>query len=182
MERLIKKGDVLDEPADALIYSTNVKLNCSGGVGAVLVARYGQRVQDDLRDIRDERGRRHVEPGTVIEHVTEGMPYRRVFHTVPVDGWYETSPEIVENVLRRCLEVCAADPGVASVALSALATGYGNLTLKDFLTTAAMVLNDSAYDDIDRIVIRITGPRFEEAVELITTESLALETRVLDSE
>ncbi len=40
--------DVLDLPADALIYSSNVLLNCSGGVGACLVERYGKQVQVDL--------------------------------------------------------------------------------------------------------------------------------------
>jgi hypothetical protein len=39
MNQFIKCMDVLDLKADALIYSTNVRLNCTGGVGACLLER-----------------------------------------------------------------------------------------------------------------------------------------------
>lgn len=48
MKRGIKHTDILDEPADALIDSTNIMLNCTGGVGACLLTKYGSHVQSEL--------------------------------------------------------------------------------------------------------------------------------------
>lgn len=177
MERLIKNIDVIDENAEALIYSTNVMLNCTGGVGACLVVRYGQHVQKELHDILTARGSRLASQGEIFEHVCSGMPYQKIFHTVPCDAMYNTSPDIVEDILRRCLDQCVSTRCVSTVSMSALATGYGHLYFEDFFRIADRVLNDDAYKAIERIVICIADlPSYEQALELIKRENLRLET------
>lgn len=103
MTARIQNIDILDLPADALICSTNVLLNCSGGIGACLVERYGREVQEDLHSILHDRGVRFVERGSVFQLVSRGMPHRMVFHTVPSNGFYETTADIIAGILRHCL-------------------------------------------------------------------------------
>lgn len=91
MTSLIQLSNVLDVPADALIYSTNLLFNCSGGVGAALMRRYGPHVQSDLHAILLRRGSRFANRGDVEEWVSQGMPYHAVYHTVPSNGFYETT-------------------------------------------------------------------------------------------
>ncbi|HCE44768.1 MAG TPA: hypothetical protein DET40_14600 [Lentisphaeria bacterium] len=175
MERLIKNIDVLDENAEALIYSTNIMLNCTGGVGACLAVRYGRHVQKELHDLLNVRGSRFASQGEVFEHVCSGMPYRKLFHTVPCDAMYNTSPEIVEDILHRCLRQCAVD-GIEKVSMSVLATGYGHLDFEDFFRIADRVVNNDDYKEIERIVICIADlSLYEQALELIKREKLRLE-------
>lgn len=175
MIRAIKNVDILDETADALIYSTNVLLNCSGGVGAGLVARYGTIVQTDLHQFLSERGTKFVERGEIFEHVSQGMPYQQVFHTIPSNGWYETTPEIIESIIFECLTQSIQREDIHKVVMSVLATGYGHLPYDDFFRIANKVLNKNLFASIDEIIITIFDPyAFELAAEQIKDESLNL--------
>lgn len=151
--RAFRHCDVLDDPAEALIYSTNVLLNCSGGVGGALLERYGMPVQKSLHGWLRSHGLRFASQGDVIDLVPEGMPYRHVLHTVPCDGMYDTSPAMVTSVLTRALEICAADPSVCRVAVSALATGYGHLPFDDFLPIAAGLMKSPQFGSLSEIVV-----------------------------
>lgn len=171
----IQNIDVLDLPADALIYSTNVLFNCTGGVGACLVERYGRAVQTDLHALLRERGIKFAEQGSVFQHVTKGMPYKKVFHTVPCDGFYDTTQEIVKGVLRTSLGECVRAGDIHTVALSALATGYGHLQFDNFFRIASSVLNEELFAPIKSVTICIYDDySFNMASEQITEESLPL--------
>lgn len=175
MIRAIKNIDILDEPADALIYSTNVMLNCSGGVGAGLVARYGKTVQTDLHAFLTDRDTKFVERGEIFEHVSQGMPYQQVFHTIPSNGWYETTPEIIELIITECLNQCSQQTNIHKVVMSVLATGYGHLPYDEFFRIANRVISQKAFTSIDEILITIFDPyAFELAAEQIKDESLNL--------
>ena len=157
MDVLVRNIDLLDQLADALIYSTNVLLNCTGGVGACLLERYGKQVQTDLHKLLSDQGIRFAEQGAVIQHVTEGMPYKQVFHTVPCDGFYETTEEIVSGILRYCLKQCAEVENIHTVAMSALATGYGRLLYDDFFRIASTVFSEEDYAGIDSVTICVSN-------------------------
>ena len=173
----IQNIDVLDLPADALIYSTNVLLNFSGGVGACLVERYGKHVQVDLHIMLSDRNIKFAERGSVFQHVSEGMAYKKVFHTIPSDGFYDTTQEIVASVLRASLSECVDAGNVHTIALSALATGYGHLGFDDFFRIAASVLAEEAFAELGNATICIADEySFRLASELINNESLALTT------
>lgn len=171
----IQNIDVFDLPADALIYSTNVLLNCSGGVGACLVERYGKQVQADLHGLLYDKGVKFAEQGDVFQHVSEGVPYKKVFHTIPCDGFYETTEEIVRGILRRCLAECVNAKDVRSVAFSALATGYGRLGFDSFFRIAAAVFGEEEFSPIETATICIYDSYlYSLAAEQIRTEALDL--------
>jgi O-acetyl-ADP-ribose deacetylase (regulator of RNase III) len=173
--RAIKQTDITVEPADALIYSTNVLLNCSGGVGSSLLAKYGSHVQTELHTQLSVCGRKFAERGEIFQFVPAGMPYQAVFHTVPCDGWYETTPEIIESILRRCLSACLEMKTIYRITMSALATGYGHLGFEEFLRIANRVFRETHFDFIQSITICVDDEsRFHDAARCIHEDNLSL--------
>jgi O-acetyl-ADP-ribose deacetylase len=128
---VLKTGNIVDESVDVLICSANVSLNLSGGVGAELLGRFGPAMQQALHRFLQARTPHCAERGEVITYVDASLPYKAVFHAVAVNGWYESSAKIVTAVVEKCL-VEAQKYFAKSIGLTALATGFGNLTLKDF--------------------------------------------------
>jgi O-acetyl-ADP-ribose deacetylase (regulator of RNase III) len=173
--RAIRQSDILNDPADALVYSTNVLFNCTGGVGGALLMRYGAHVQKELHALLSARSERFMKQGDVIDHVPYGLPYRHLLHTFPCDGMYDTSTDIVEDVLRRALQICIQDQLVSRVAVSALATGYGHMALDDFIPIAARVFNDPDFAAIPQIVLCLPDdPSFTWTQQVIREFNLAL--------
>ena len=124
-------GDILDQRADVLVCSANPYLTLSGGVGGAFMVRYGQEMQERLQAYLEERGVRHVPPGTVVRMPPCGSDYVAVLHAVAVNAAYESSPELVTEVVEQTLDI-VEELGAHSVALPALATGYGHMTLEQF--------------------------------------------------
>ena len=169
----IVQADVLDVSADALIYSTNVMLNCSGGVGSCLVQRYGATVQQEMHQQLTRSGKKFADQGEIFDFVPSGAPYRRVFHTCPCDGWYQTTPEIVSQVLTSCFRACEQDPDVQTIALSVLATGYGRFPFEDFFRVASAVCKNWSPGRPIKVAIAVEhGSRFEAANEVVKSEGL----------
>lgn len=128
---LLKQKSILDEPADVLICSANVHLTLSGGVGADLLARYGNAMQQALEKVVRMRTPHCVERGDVIPYSGPEVPYRMILHAVAVDGWYDSTSTVITETVRKALQM-AAQAGAEKVALTALATGFGHLTLAQF--------------------------------------------------
>jgi O-acetyl-ADP-ribose deacetylase (regulator of RNase III) len=131
MRWVLTHGDILDVPADVLVCSANVYLNLSGGVGGEILRRYGDAMQKALHGYLTDRGLRFVEPGTVVAAPPCGAPFTAVLHAVAVDGFYQSSPAVVRETVRTALGM-AAGLGAKRVALTALATGYGRLSMRQF--------------------------------------------------
>lgn len=124
-------GDILNEPADVLVCSANVFLNLSGGVGGEILLRYGEGMQQELHAYLRDRQLRFVQQGEVVPTSPCGTPFKAVLHAVAVDGFYQSSPSVVQAVVAKSLKMAAA-LDARRVALTALATGYGRLPLKQF--------------------------------------------------
>jgi O-acetyl-ADP-ribose deacetylase (regulator of RNase III) len=133
MNRSLCHTDITTCAADALIYSTNVQLMLSGGVGACLLARYGKRFQDDLYALLDASGRRLASVGEVFVTSTTGLPWKKVYHVVATDPFYNTAPMVVRRILTQCLAECSTDSDISSVVMSPLGAGYGDLEFPQFL-------------------------------------------------
>jgi O-acetyl-ADP-ribose deacetylase (regulator of RNase III) len=136
----LKEGNIIDEPADVLICSANVSLNLSGGVGADLLGRYGTKMQKELHQIIAARTPHAAQRGEVFVYSEAELPYKAVLHAVAVDGWYSSSPDIVRQIIEKSFRI-AMDLNSQKVALTALGTGYGNLTLKDFAQAVRPLLD-----------------------------------------
>ena len=147
----LKQKNILDEPADALVCSANVNLLLTGGVGAELLARYGEAMQNALNSCLQSRSPRCAQQGEVIPYVGTEMPYRVVLNAVAIDGWYASSPEIITEIVRRALRI-AADYGAKKIALTALATGFGRLTLAEFAQGVRPLLTET-FTPIEEVVI-----------------------------
>jgi O-acetyl-ADP-ribose deacetylase (regulator of RNase III) len=146
----LKQINLLDEPADVLVCSANVSLNLSGGVGAELLGRYGDRMQKCLHAILHQRSPRAAKCGEVFAYSGEEMPYKAVLHAVAIDGWYKSSPQIITDITRKALRT-AAEFEARKVAFTVLATGFGNLSLAEFAQGVRPVLNDE-FPPIEEVV------------------------------
>lgn len=148
---LLKQKHILDEPADVLICSANVNLLLSGGVGADLLARYGRPMQQALQARINGRNPHCARRGEIFPYIGSEIPYQMILHAVAIDGWYESSPEIVTDIVRRALKM-AAQRGSKKVALTALATGFGRLTFAEFAQGIKPLLTE-AYPPVNEVVI-----------------------------
>lgn len=131
MKWRIKHGDILDEPADVLVCSANPYLTLSGGVGGAFLLRYGDAMQREMERYLAKNQRRYVAQGEVVAMPACGSPYKAVLHPVGVDAFYQSSAEVITIVVSKALEM-AADLEANQVTLSAIATGYGRLSLSEF--------------------------------------------------
>lgn len=60
-----------------------------------------------------------------------GTHFKAVLHAVAIDGFYGSSRDLVGKAVRRALEM-AAESSARRVALVALATGFGPMTMAEF--------------------------------------------------
>ncbi len=147
----IKCKNILDEPADVLVCSANCFLNLSGGVGGELLLRYGATLQKQLHNMLKERSPRAANPGEVFTMTDPKLPYKAVLHAVAVDAWYHSSPAIVREVVVRALEKSAKFQA-KKVALTALATGFGDMNLAEFGKVVMSIKSDE-FPPIEEMVI-----------------------------
>lgn len=160
--RLVNKN-ILDVDADILVCSANVSLNLTGGVGADIVDRYGTKMQAELHQILNERMPHYATQGEVFVCQTEGLPYKAVLHAVAVDPMYVSSVEVITEVVRRCFKI-AEEFKAQTVALTCLASGFGNLTLDDFMEGLKPVLKENW--QIEKVFLaQIEEYRFKELEE-----------------
>ena len=166
----IYSGDILDISADALICSANTQLNMSGGVGGAIMLRYGEQMQQELWCYRKNNNISSVPVGTVIQTTPAGTPYNLVVHAVAIDVFYQTNSNIIITTLRRALTLCAQN-NAKTVALSALATGYGRYPIEKFAECIRMIQGERFFP-IESITIGIQN-RFD-AKELAEMLSLPI--------
>lgn len=151
MKWILKQKNIFDEPADVLVCSANIYLNLSGGVGGELLLRYGSEIQRELHGYLEKNGLNHVEQGTVVATPPCGSPYKKIMHAVAVNAFYESSADIVERLVYKCLQE-SAKIGAKTVALTALATGYGRMDLRDFLQGISKLVK-MEFPPVENIVI-----------------------------
>ena len=136
----LKECNIIDEPADVLICSASVSLNLSGGVGADLLGRYGTNMQIELHRIIAARTPHAAKQGEVFIYSGTELPYKAVLHVVAVDGWYHSTTQVVKETTEKALQMAMA-LNARKVVLTALATGYGDLSLSDFAEAVRPLLN-----------------------------------------
>ena len=123
--------DVLDRTADVLVLSGNPQLNLSGGAGGAFLMRYGTEMQERMHAYLKENDKTFVDRGTVIQMPPCGGPYYAVLHAVGIDAFYDSTTDVIEQTITRSLEL-ASQISAKTVALTAIATGYGRMSITDF--------------------------------------------------
>lgn len=151
MQWTLTSGDIIEVPADVLVCSANVFLNLSGGVGGEILLRYGRGMQDEMHAFLARSGKAFVQQGEVVACGPQGMPVKAVLHAVAVDAFYQSSPEIVRAVVEKSLEM-SAELGARRVALTALATGFGRLSMEKFAKGIAP-LRAAQFPPVEEVVV-----------------------------
>jgi len=131
MRIIVKHGDILAEQVDVLICPANPQLNMSGGINGEILRRGGSAVQAELHGRLAAADKKWAEPGTVVTTLPGPLPAKHLIHAVAIDAFYHSDAELVRKTVVAALEE-AARLGAATVALPALATGYGRLPIVDF--------------------------------------------------
>jgi O-acetyl-ADP-ribose deacetylase len=167
MQWRIKHGDILDERADVLVCSANPYLTLSGGVGGAFLLRYGDAMQRELERYLAKSQRRFVDQGEVVPMPACSTPYKAVFHAVGVDAFYQSSAEVITQVVTKALEM-AAELEASQVALSAIATGYGRLSLSEFANGIKPVMKRE-FPPIAEIVLCLQNQGSAETLEQLLT-------------
>ena len=171
MRWTLKTGNIADETADVLVCSANPHLTLSGGVGADLLARHGSAMQVALDQIVRQRTPHFIPQGEVVPYSDATLPYRAVLHAVAIDGWYDSSPKIVEQTVTKALWM-AAGYGAKRVALAALATGFGHLSLDEFAEGVRPLLGQE-FPPVDEVSICLLEDyRVRELAEHLTEASV----------
>jgi len=88
-----------------------------------------------------EQGPRFAKPGDVVVTHPTNTPYKAVLHAVAIDAFYDSNVELITETVRRALRL-AAHEGARSVALTALATGFGHLSIGHFAEGLRPVLEE----------------------------------------
>ncbi|HEX3599593.1 MAG TPA: macro domain-containing protein [Lacipirellulaceae bacterium] len=149
----VRVDDILEVEADVLVCSANVYLTMSGGVGGAFAQRFGTAMQENLFQFLAERGLRHVNQGDIVEMPACGSTYRAVLHAVAVDGTYDTTPAVVTDLVVACLRR-ASELAAQSVALTALATGYGRQSIAFFGQALAPVMVMD-FAPVNRVIVGV---------------------------
>ena len=122
-------------------------------------------MQTELHHMLEDRMPRCATPGEVFVCQTPGLPYRGVLHAVAVDPFYHSSPAIITLTVKRALSI-ASELAACTVALTALATGFGDLSLKDFAEGVKPLLSQN-FAPVEVLVIpQINEYRFCELQEV----------------
>ena len=153
MKHRILCADITQVASDAMIYSTNLRLTLTGGVGAALFREFGVGVQIDLQSQSPGTGRELAEVGQCIETHIPASPWKRVFHTIATTELYHTDPAVVTSILRHCLKRCAASKDLRKITCSALGTGYGDLELADFFHLCDSVCTEFSGTPLEEFTI-----------------------------
>ena len=156
MQWTIANCDILDRPADVLVLSGNPQLNLSGGAGGAFLLRYGNEMQERLHEYLHTNGKKFVDRGTVIQMPPCGSPYNAVFHAVGVDAFYDSNSDVIEQTITKSLEM-AAQLSAKTIAMTAIATGYGRMSMHDF-GNAIQPLIRLEFDPIENVDICIQKP------------------------
>lgn len=151
---IFKTGNIVEEQTDGLVCSGNVQLNMSGGVNGELLHRGGKKMQEQLHSYLKEQKKHYVDSGFVMRIGPEPTHFRCIVYSVAIDAWYSSSVDLVCQTLTNALTILQQE-GCRSVAIPALATGYGNLKKEDFGRALQRCLNmqEWPFDEI-RIVLK----------------------------
>ncbi|WP_372368835.1 macro domain-containing protein [Candidatus Uabimicrobium sp. HlEnr_7] len=138
----VRKANIIDEEVDILISTANPSLNMSGGINGAILQRGGMGVQQELRDYLQKQNRHWVKEGTIVVTSPGPLKVKRIFHAVAINGFYESSCQLVSELLRSLWKKCEEYHG-KTVAVPALATGYGPLSIQEFAEALCNSLSES---------------------------------------
>jgi O-acetyl-ADP-ribose deacetylase (regulator of RNase III) len=112
----VKKGDITEEPVEAIVNPANIHLHHGGGVAEAIIRKGGYTIQQESNEIG------HCPVGEAVVTGAGKLPCKFVIHTVgPMMG--EKYEEMkLRMATRNCL-IRAEELGLRSIAFPAVSTG-----------------------------------------------------------
>lgn len=162
-------GDVLRAPADVLVSSANPWLQMTGGVNLkIILSPRGEDVHAELQTHLPTEGRRWVAPGTVVRTGAGSLPFQHILHAVAIQPDYESSVELVSATLVEALTQ-ARDLKARTVALPALGTGFGPLSMAEFAEALLRALGRD-WSPLEMLTVVLLKPEDAETVRVMLGE------------
>ncbi|MEU6777598.1 O-acetyl-ADP-ribose deacetylase [Nonomuraea angiospora] len=126
MRITLVKGDITEQPADAVVNAANSSLMGGGGVDGAIHRRGGPEILEECRKLRAGHYGKGLPTGQAVATTAGRLPAKWVIHTVgPVYSMSVDRSELLASCYRESLRV-ADSLEARSVAFPAISTGiYG---------------------------------------------------------
>jgi O-acetyl-ADP-ribose deacetylase (regulator of RNase III) len=126
MKITLVKGDITEQPADAVVNAANSSLLGGGGVDGAIHRRGGPKILAACRELRAGEYAKGLPTGQAVATTAGNLPARWVIHTVgPVYAKSVDRSDLLASCYRESLRV-ADELGAATVAFPAVSAGiYG---------------------------------------------------------
>jgi O-acetyl-ADP-ribose deacetylase len=116
----VVRGNLLEEPVDAIVNAANGQLAHGGGVAAIIARAAGPALQAESERAAAERG--PFPTGSAVVTTAGKLPFKGVIHAVgPRFGEGDEERKLVRALVSSWK--CAADRGWASVSFPAVSSG-----------------------------------------------------------
>jgi O-acetyl-ADP-ribose deacetylase (regulator of RNase III) len=116
----VVRGDLLQEPVDAIVNAANGQLAHGGGVAGIISRAAGPALQAESDRALAERG--PFPAGSAVVTTAGRLPFKGVIHAVgPRLGEGDEERKLVQALVSAW--TCAADRGWASVSFPAVSSG-----------------------------------------------------------
>jgi O-acetyl-ADP-ribose deacetylase len=152
----IVDGDITQLDVDAIANAANDHLWMGAGVAGAIKRAGGDEIE------REAVAKGPIPVGSAVATTGGRLKAQHVIHGAVMGQDLRTSPELIAETTRSCLEV-ADDLGVRSVALPAFGTGVGGIPVAE--CAAAMLGVIRAYEprSLERVVVAVYGRDAEAA-------------------
>ena len=136
----LRSGNIIEVPADVMIATANPWLEMTGGVNlAIILSDKGEDIYEELQKNLPNTKPKVVAPGTVLRTSGGTLPVKYILHAVAITPSYESTEELVTETIQKALNM-AQECEAKTVTLSALATGFGPLSMEEFASALNPVL------------------------------------------
>lgn len=131
--------------------------------------RFGNEMQSVLHQRLKELGRPNVAPGECILTPPCGTPFRAVVHAVAIDGFYDTSRELIEHTYDAAIAKLA-EQSCRTIVAACLGCGYGRFPAIEFVKVVSRLAR-KPFPALDKITLATTNSDLAEAIRLALAES-----------
>ena len=116
----VVRGNLLEEPVEAIVNAANGRLAHGGGVAGIISRAAGPLLQEESDRIVHERG--PLPTGSAVVTTAGNLPFKGVIHAVGPRYGEGAEEEKLEQALRAAF-ACARERGWRSVSFPAVSSG-----------------------------------------------------------